>query len=57
MLMRIASFTEVYVIEFQRWGLPHAHILLTIAPGDKPICLEDIDRLISTEFQTRLLTL
>jgi len=49
MLMLIASFTEVYVVEFQKRGLLHAHILLTVAPEDKPICLEDVDRLISAE--------
>ena len=47
--MLIASFTEVYVVEFQKRGLLHAHILLTVAPEDKPICLEDVDRLISAE--------
>jgi len=49
MLMLIASFTNVYVVEFQKRGLPHAHILLTVASEDKPICPEDIDMLISAE--------
>jgi len=49
MLNLIASFTEVYVVEFQKRGLPHAHILLTVAPEDKPVCPEDVDRLISAE--------
>jgi len=49
MLMLIASCTEVYVVEFQKRGLPHAHILLTIASEDEPICPGDIDRLISAE--------
>ena len=47
--MLIAYFTEVYVVEFQKRGLPHAHILLTVASEDKPICPEDVDRLISAE--------
>ena len=42
-------FAEVYVVEFQKRGLPHAHILLTVAPEDKPTCLKDVDRLISAE--------
>ena len=47
--MLIASFTEIYVIKFQKRGLPHAHILLIVAPEDKPVCPEDVDRLISAE--------
>ena len=49
MLMLIASFTEVYVVKFQKWGIPRAHILLTVSSEDEPICLEDVDRLISVE--------
>jgi len=49
MLIRIASFAEVYVIEFQKRSLSHAHIILTIASDDKPICREDVDRLISAK--------
>jgi len=43
------SFTEVYVVEFHKRGLPHAHILITVAPEDKPTCPENVDRLISVE--------
>ncbi|XP_021771182.1 uncharacterized protein LOC110735317 [Chenopodium quinoa] len=38
-----------YVIEFQKRGLPHAHILITLAPEDKPKCPEDIDVIISAK--------
>jgi len=38
MLILIVSFTEVYVVEFQKRGLPHAHILLTVTSEDKPVC-------------------
>jgi len=48
-LILIASFTEVYVIEIQKRGLPHAYILLTVTLEDKPVCLGDVDRLISAE--------
>ena len=47
--MPIVSFTKVYVVEFQKRGLSHAHIILTIAMQGKITCLEDVDRLISAE--------
>ena len=37
----------VHVIEFQKRGLPHAHILLILAHEDKPRTAEDIDRMVS----------
>uniref|UniRef100_A0A803N417 ATP-dependent DNA helicase n=1 Tax=Chenopodium quinoa TaxID=63459 RepID=A0A803N417_CHEQI len=40
---------DFYVIEFQNRGLPHAHILITLTPKDKPKCPEDIDVIISAE--------
>ncbi|XP_021770771.1 uncharacterized protein LOC110734962 [Chenopodium quinoa] len=40
---------KFYVIEFQKRGLPHAHILITLEPEDKPKCSEDIDVIISAE--------
>jgi len=49
MLILIASFTEVYVLKFQKQSLRHAHILLTVALEDEVVCLEDFDRLISAE--------
>ena len=49
--MLIAYFIEVYVLKFQKRGLPHAHILLTVAPEDKHICPEDVDKLISAEIR------
>jgi len=42
----IASFVDIYVIEFQKQGLAHAHILLTPAPNDKPRYAEEIDSFI-----------
>lgn len=38
----------VYVIEYQKRGLPHAHILITFAPADK-LKNEDIDNIVSAE--------
>ncbi|XP_065679048.1 uncharacterized protein LOC124814923 [Hydra vulgaris] len=41
--------THVQVIEFQRRGLPHAHILLHLANDDKLETSQDIDNLICAE--------
>ncbi|KAL8095121.1 hypothetical protein AgCh_036542 [Apium graveolens] len=39
----------VYTIEFQKWGLPHAHIVLWLCHGDKLMSSEEIDSIISAE--------
>ncbi|XP_072081071.1 uncharacterized protein [Arachis hypogaea] len=39
----------VYTIEFQKRGLPHAHILLFLHKDDKYPIAKDIDRIISAE--------
>ncbi|KAL8120812.1 hypothetical protein AgCh_017845 [Apium graveolens] len=39
----------VYTVEFQKWGLPHAHIVLWLRDGDKLITPEDIDAVICAE--------
>ncbi|XP_072052195.1 uncharacterized protein [Arachis hypogaea] len=39
----------VYTIEFQKRGLPHAHILLFLHKDDKFPTAEDIDKIISAE--------
>ncbi|XP_058775634.1 uncharacterized protein LOC131649912 [Vicia villosa] len=39
----------MYTIEFQKRGLPHAHILLFLHPSNKYPRPEDIDRIISAE--------
>lgn len=36
-------------IEFQKRGLPHCHMLLILAPGDKPASPEAVDRIVSAE--------
>ena len=35
----------VYTIEFQKRGLPHAHMLLILHPDDRPTTVEDYDNL------------
>lgn len=39
----------VYTIEFQKRGLPHAHILITLHQDDKFTSTEKIDRVVSAE--------
>ncbi|XP_016172826.1 uncharacterized protein LOC107615242 [Arachis ipaensis] len=42
-------FAYVCTVEFQKRGLPHAHILLFMQPQYKPKSPDDIDRVISAE--------
>jgi hypothetical protein len=44
----------IHVIEFQKRGLPHAHILLILAPDDKPKTPEYFDRFISAELPNKV---
>lgn len=46
-LGKVISF--VYTIEFQKRGLPHAHMLLTLRAEDKFTSAEKIDRYVSAE--------
>ena len=40
---------HIHVIEFQKRGLPHAHILLIVSAADKPRTVEDIDKIVSAK--------
>jgi hypothetical protein len=40
---------RMHVIEFQKRGLPHAHILLILNSEDKPKTVDDIDSIVSAE--------
>lgn len=40
---------RVYVVEFQKRGLPHAHILLILDKEDKPTTKEDSDAIVCAE--------
>lgn len=39
----------MYVIEFQKRKLPHAHMLVWLHPDDRPNKIEQIDELVSAE--------
>jgi hypothetical protein len=43
------TIAKIYVIEFQKRGLPHARILIFFAEDYKPHTVEDVDRMISSE--------
>jgi hypothetical protein len=40
----------LYVIEFQKHGLPHAHILIFFVEDCKPHTVEDVDCMINAKF-------
>ena len=40
---------HIYVIEWQKRGLPHAHLLLWLAPEDAPRSPDDYNRFVSAE--------
>ncbi|KAG2926463.1 hypothetical protein PC117_g14868 [Phytophthora cactorum] len=40
---------RIYVVEFQKRGLPHAHILVILAEEDKPRTRQIIDKIVSAE--------
>lgn len=42
-------FAGVYTIEFQKRGLPHAHIVLWLSDGDKLMSSKEINNIISAE--------
>ena len=46
-LGRVASY--VWVIEFQKRGLPHSHLLITMVEQDKPKNADDYDKVVCAE--------
>ena len=40
---------HIYVVEFQKRGLPHAHILICLYKDDKIKSIEDVNRIVSAE--------
>ncbi|TMC16317.1 MAG: hypothetical protein E6J34_20245 [Chloroflexi bacterium] len=47
------TVAHTYVIEFQKRGLPHAHILLIVRDSDKPRTPEHVDTIISAEIPNK----
>ncbi|XP_039690573.1 uncharacterized protein [Medicago truncatula] len=45
--------SAIYTIEFQKRGLPHAHILLWLHPSNKYPTPEDIDKIITAEMPSK----
>ncbi len=43
------TIAGIYVIEFQKCGLPHAHILIFFTEDYKPRTVEVVDRMINAE--------
>jgi hypothetical protein len=43
------TITGIYVVEFQKRGLLHAHILMFFTEDCKPHTIEDVDRMISAK--------
>jgi hypothetical protein len=43
------TITRIYVIEFQKCGLPHAHIVIFFAKDYKLHMVEDVDRVINAQ--------
>jgi hypothetical protein len=46
---------KVHVVEFQKRGLPHAHILIILGEEDKPRTSDDFDQFISAEIPDKIL--
>lgn len=51
--MFLLLFAAIYTVEFQKRGLPHAHILLFMDKQHQLLSAEDIDRIISAEIPDR----
>ncbi|XP_020963738.1 uncharacterized protein LOC107610403 [Arachis ipaensis] len=47
------TMTYCLTIEFQKRGLPHAHLLLFMHPESKPRTVDDIDKVIKTEISDK----
>jgi len=45
---------HVYVVEFQKRGLPHAHILIILQASDKPHNAADYDRMVCAELPDKI---
>ena len=46
--------SNISVIEFQKRGLPHAHILIILEKTDKPRTTDDYDKIITAEIPDKI---
>ena len=46
---------HIHVVEFQKRGLPHTHILIILGPEDKPHTNDTIDSIVSAEIPNQVL--
>lgn len=42
-----------FVVEYQKRGLPHAHMLIILHPDDRPTSPEDFDKIVSAELPNK----
>jgi len=47
------SIAHLHVVEFQKRGLPHAHILVILKPEDRLKTADEIDEIVSAELPTK----
>ena len=47
--IEVQVVSRIWVIEFQKRGLPHCHMLLCLDPADKPRTPADIDQIVCAE--------
>ena len=47
-IFRVAE-AHLWVVEFQKRGLPHVHILLILAEPDRPMTPEQVDSMVTAE--------
>ncbi len=43
------TVVDIHVVEWQKWGLPHGHILIILRSRDKPRDSSDYDRIVCAE--------
>lgn len=49
MLFPLINLTNLYMIEFQKRGLPHCHTLVWVAALDRIMIAAEVDKYISSE--------
>jgi hypothetical protein len=47
------AVANIHVVEWQKWGLPHGHILIILRSQDKPCDNSDYDRIVCAELPNK----